>query len=208
MFQKLSLQQSRYAILAEAVQTGNVACLTREYQHGVAERGKSCDYLVMMLRDLHNLPCISTSNAGNILMVSFDQIQWSGKVFLPTGRMLRTLEVKLRKRRIAQFIFYARNFVVFAMSRNSLFLQNVIPTGRISVDREGTAFADSAPYSQFASTNLLALGTVHEEMSPSSFPGRASGLFVHLRHLEISQRFTQWLRGHRFLRSLFGDWRF
>lgn len=141
-------------------------------------------------------------------MVCLDQIQRSSKVFLPTGRVFRAFEVKLSKWWIAKFVFYARYFVVLTMPGDSLFLQHIIPTGRIPMDREGTAFADSAPYSQFASTNLLTLRTVHEEMGFPSFPGRTARLLVHFRHLEVSQRFAEWLGGSRFLGGFFGDWRF
>lgn len=123
-------------------------------------------------------------------MVCLDQIQRSSKVLLTSGGVLRALEIELSKRWIAKLVLYAGNFVVLTVPSDSFFLQHVIPTSGITVDREGTTFTNTTTYSQLASTNLLTLRAVHKEMSFPSFPGRASRFFVHFRHLEVGQRFT------------------
>lgn len=110
MLHKLALQQPGNTVLAETIQTGDVAGNTREHENCFTGESKIG---VVYLRkehssDIEHLPCIGASNTGDIFVVRLDQAQGSGKVFLTTGRVFGAFEVKFRKRWFSFVIFLKR----------------------------------------------------------------------------------------------------
>lgn len=83
--------------------------------------------------------------------------------------MLGTLEEELGEGKSIFLIGHAGDLVAFTMTLNLLRNEDIIPTCWISMYCEAAAFANATTDSQFTSAELLALGTVNEEIGTNFF---------------------------------------
>lgn len=87
------------------------------------------------------LPNIHTGQTLDLFEIRFDQIEWKGRIHLSLRRMVCALEVEFGPRMITTFHLASAAYLLGS--------QDIIPTARISVHREGTGFAKATTDPKF-----------------------------------------------------------
>lgn len=140
---ELALVQAGLAVLDEAVDADDVAVRAREYQNWVtAGDNNSFVESCVFFKFCFCVPYVHACEALDLFEVGLDEVQGRAAVVFAPGWVVGALEVELGPSIVAEFHL--------ACAAHFLWLQHIFPAARVTVNCEGSGFAQTAADAQLA----------------------------------------------------------